>query len=238
MLNKRVALKTILSYTNHKEDTMKTNQKGFSVVEILIIIVVVGLLGTLGWLVYDSIKSKTSSTQTGTPQKEEAPKQEASVPKEKFLEVKEWSVKIPLNDQISDLSYEVTGMGLNLHDKNQAVIKFYTARLKKANGICSENYFPVTLNRGIASDIPIMGDGPGPDDTITNSYGYFYDHNEIKPDGGRINVGLIKVGTYYYTDALYPGAACSNYKDEAAEKARNEEPKDAIVEAVRAMQPL
>jgi|GEM_PF-1513830 len=214
----------------------KLNQKGFGVVEILIIIVAVGLLGVVGWLVYDRQKSKTSdtsNTQVSTTQKEEA-----TVTKEKFLEIKEWSVKVPLTDQISDLSYEVTGRNLNLHDKNQPVIKFYTARLKKANGICSENYFPVSLNRGIATDIPIMGDGPNPDDTTSNSYGYFYDHNEIKPDGGRIKVGLIKVGTYYYTDALYPGAACSNYNDATAERARNEEPKDAIVEAVKAMQPL
>lgn len=39
---------------------MKANQKGFSVVEILIVIVVVGLLGAVGWLVYDRQKSKTS----------------------------------------------------------------------------------------------------------------------------------------------------------------------------------
>jgi prepilin-type N-terminal cleavage/methylation domain-containing protein len=32
---------------------MKVNQKGFSVVEILIVIVVIGLIGTVGWLVYD-----------------------------------------------------------------------------------------------------------------------------------------------------------------------------------------
>ena len=59
---------------------MKNNQKGFSVVEILIVIVVVGLLGAVGWLVYDRQKSKTpdtSNTQTSTPQKEETPKQEA-----------------------------------------------------------------------------------------------------------------------------------------------------------------
>lgn len=43
---------------------MKSNQKGFSVVEILIVIVVVGLLGAAGWLVYDRQKSKTDTTQT------------------------------------------------------------------------------------------------------------------------------------------------------------------------------
>lgn len=39
---------------------MKTSQKGFSVVEILIVVVVVGLLAAGGWLVYDRQKNKTN----------------------------------------------------------------------------------------------------------------------------------------------------------------------------------
>lgn len=65
---------------------MKINQKGFSVVEILIVIVVVGLLGTVGWLVYDrqnnksdKEKANTAQTQTET-QKVETPKQEEAKP--------------------------------------------------------------------------------------------------------------------------------------------------------------
>ena len=46
---------------------MKKNEKGFSVVEILIIVVIVGLLGAVGWLVYDRQKSKTDNSST-TPQ--------------------------------------------------------------------------------------------------------------------------------------------------------------------------
>jgi prepilin-type N-terminal cleavage/methylation domain-containing protein len=45
---------------------MKVNQKGFSVVEILIVIVVVGLLGAVGWLVYDRQKSKTGEPLKAT----------------------------------------------------------------------------------------------------------------------------------------------------------------------------
>ncbi|MDB5185571.1 MAG: hypothetical protein JWL85_94 [Candidatus Saccharibacteria bacterium] len=37
---------------------MKANQKGFSVVEVLVVIVVVGLLGVVGWLVYDRQNNK------------------------------------------------------------------------------------------------------------------------------------------------------------------------------------
>lgn len=61
---------------------MKANQKGFSVVEILIVIVVVGLLGAVGWLVYDRQHSKTDDKQATTQaseQKQEVPKQETEV---------------------------------------------------------------------------------------------------------------------------------------------------------------
>ncbi len=54
---------------------MKSNQKGFSVVEILIVIVVVGLIGTVGWLVNDRQKNNkstetASNSNTATEQKE------------------------------------------------------------------------------------------------------------------------------------------------------------------------
>lgn len=54
---------------------MKANQKGFSVVEILIVIVVVGLLGAVGWLVND--RQKTNNSQaTQSEQKQETTKDE------------------------------------------------------------------------------------------------------------------------------------------------------------------
>lgn len=45
---------------------MKNNQKGFSVVEIFIVIVVIGLIGAVGWLVYSRQKSKSNNKETTT----------------------------------------------------------------------------------------------------------------------------------------------------------------------------
>ena len=67
---------------------MKTNQKGFSVVEILIVVVVVGLLGVVGWLIYERQQdsaSKTSNAQTDTQQKE-ATTQETEAAKDPYAE--------------------------------------------------------------------------------------------------------------------------------------------------------
>lgn len=53
---------------------MKKNQRGFTIVEILLVVVVVGLLGTIGWLVYDKLNSKPSDTgQTVKQEKKTAP---------------------------------------------------------------------------------------------------------------------------------------------------------------------
>jgi prepilin-type N-terminal cleavage/methylation domain-containing protein len=68
---------------------MKANQKGFGFVEILIVIVVVGVLGAVGWLVYDRQKSKTSdtpNTQVNTTQKEETPKKETEATKDPYAD--------------------------------------------------------------------------------------------------------------------------------------------------------
>lgn len=43
---------------------MKTNQKGFSSVEVILILVVVGLISAVGWLVYDRQKPNTDDTPT------------------------------------------------------------------------------------------------------------------------------------------------------------------------------
>lgn len=62
---------------------MKINHKGFSVVEILAVVAVVGLLGAVGWLVYDRQKNKDSNSQTTAQtsqqeQKKETTKEEAN----------------------------------------------------------------------------------------------------------------------------------------------------------------
>ncbi len=53
---------------------MKKNQTGFSPIEIILIIVVVGLLGAVGWFVYDKHKTpKTNTVNTKTPKVTPAP---------------------------------------------------------------------------------------------------------------------------------------------------------------------
>jgi type II secretory pathway pseudopilin PulG len=70
---------------------MKFNQKGFSVVEILILIVIVGLLGAVGWLVFDRQKHKNdeqAKTQTTEQTKNESLEQETAKGSKKTFDCK------------------------------------------------------------------------------------------------------------------------------------------------------
>ena len=76
---------------------MKTDQKGFSVVEVVVVLVILGLLGAVGWLVFDRQKNKpapvTSTTQKTTDQKKQTVTTDTETSQQQFLEVKEWGVK-------------------------------------------------------------------------------------------------------------------------------------------------
>jgi len=74
---------------------MKINQKGFSLVELLIAVVVLGLLGTIGWMVYDR-QTNITSNSTNSQSKED---------ERKFLVIKEWGVKFPLVSSLESVVY-------------------------------------------------------------------------------------------------------------------------------------
>lgn len=70
-----------------------SHQKGFSVVEIIITILFVGLLSFIGWKLYDAQQQKDQDAQQSTTNQDE------------YLHVKELGLKIKLTDDIKDLSY-------------------------------------------------------------------------------------------------------------------------------------
>ncbi len=71
---------------------MKVTQKGFSVVEVLVIVVAVGLIGTAGWLVYDrqnSNKDEASSdiAQTLQSQPTTQPEQKTQIKSDNIADI-------------------------------------------------------------------------------------------------------------------------------------------------------
>lgn len=57
---------------------MKTNQRGFGVIEILVIVLIIGLMATIGWLVYDrqNNASKTSDNSNQSTSQKKSPDDE------------------------------------------------------------------------------------------------------------------------------------------------------------------
>lgn len=101
---------------------MKTNENGFSAIEILIVLVIVGLIGAVGWLVYDRQKNpektasdtNTNQTQQATPKPEEQKESEFSLTAKLTSLNKKFALSIPdgwifTNDTEQDYAY-ATGM--------------------------------------------------------------------------------------------------------------------------------
>lgn len=180
---------------------MKTNQKGFSAVEIILVVAVVGLIGAVGWLVYDRQQGNTNAkTETSEPAKAAASntsqKEDANNTPEdqaKYLVIKEWGVKLPQGDSAS-LSYVV---------KDTNTVSIRSAELDKvsANG-CNTN--SVTVVRGTANEVvPSSVDDP-------NNPTFMAVYNETTINDSDLSARSIKakVGDYYYLAPGYLGASC------------------------------
>lgn len=87
---------------------MKKNQKGFSAVEILISVVVIGLIGAVGWLVYDrqSASKDTDNDQTTTTQEEKS-EEETTKTNGNTVKFTELGVQISVPDEIKDIVYVI-----------------------------------------------------------------------------------------------------------------------------------
>ena len=72
----------------------KLNQKGFTAIEAILILVIVAIIGGTGFYVYNSNKKsdKTSETTESTIAQSPAPTEA------KYLSVKEWRVKFKVSD--------------------------------------------------------------------------------------------------------------------------------------------
>ena len=77
----------------------KLNQKGFGIVELLLVVVVVGLVGALGWLVYSRVSKNSNGNSTESTNTEEATGDVVSAPN---VNITEWSVGFAAPSSIQD----------------------------------------------------------------------------------------------------------------------------------------
>lgn len=90
---------------------MKKNQKGFSLTELLLILVFVGVIVGLGWYVWHAKKSADNSlnaNSTSSNSQESYNKKITSQTQQSYLSIKEWRIKLPLSSVIEDAYYVVS----------------------------------------------------------------------------------------------------------------------------------
>lgn len=123
---------------------MKNNQKGFTVVEILIIIVVVGLIGAAVWFIYGHQEDEKIDSQANSQtSQQEIPKNETKPePKD---ETAEWLQYEPTG---KEFSFKVAD-GWKLHKKEGSDTSFYSTE-------------SLALRAGAKGEVlPYVRSGPG-----------------------------------------------------------------------------
>jgi len=134
----------------------KLNSRGFSAVEVLILIVIVGLVSSAAWYVgrksgSDNKKTPLSQTATTSTQTTSQTPSTTTTDTTKYVSIKEWGVKIPESYIPAGFVYEVGAS----QDPN-GTITFNSTDLKAAG--CTQKNYGFIVARGKAGDTYI-GDG-------------------------------------------------------------------------------
>ena len=90
-----------------KKESMKTNQKGFSVVELIVVFVVIGLIGAASWYVYDKQKGGTEDVATNTASTENTYSETST--NESVKKVDDIKYSVPADWQNAKQPYEPFG---------------------------------------------------------------------------------------------------------------------------------
>lgn len=147
------------------------SQKGFSPVVIVLLIALVGIVGATGWYVYSNNKktneslsntqkaanstvdSSKKATATAKPTTTPTPTQSS----QKYLVIKEWGVKIPVDDKYSDITYKNIG--------NDVITLQSATFAKLSNNVCSvdnnSDYVGRLLRYDANGKSAYFSDGPG-----------------------------------------------------------------------------
>lgn len=87
---------------------LNKNQSGFSIAEIILVILVICLLALVGWLVYDRRNKAADShsvTQSEATKSQESAQPNPTAGTTQYLEIKELGIKFALSAEISDAYY-------------------------------------------------------------------------------------------------------------------------------------
>lgn len=165
------------------------NQKGFTVIEVLLVLILLSIVGFSGYYVYHTQKSSStkpaiSTTASSTSAGKDTTSTQTTTPSDstQYLVIKEWGVKIPLSDAIKD-----------------AVYAYSVEYGAESAGLSTKTLAAY----GDGCEAGGVGAGGIDRQTVTE-----HDQNAQKDDNMNYPVYSIKVGNYYY-QYISPQGACS-----------------------------
>jgi hypothetical protein len=171
-------------------------QSGFTIVEgLLIVVALVALVGG-GWLVYQHTKQSATRTDAASNPNQSTQQTPASpAPTVAYLEIKEWSIKLPLSDSIKD-AYYIPSSG-NVDENGQTNVMWLSLR-----SLTSTACNPANNNKGDLGAIgSLMRITPGQTDGVTGEL-----LTKEFPNGTTI-------GSYYYAYKSWATTQCAATAD-------------------------
>lgn len=155
----------------------QSKQTGFSIVELIIAIVVVGVIGAAGWFVYQHNRPKganaAENTQTTNQQTPTTPS-----PTVAYLTITEWGVKLPLSDSIKG-AYYIPGISSKGSDGLPNQMWIGLTSLNGNGCTATNNSGPALIFRALPTDTdPVSGKlltEKYPNGAIIGSYYYGYE---------------------------------------------------------------
>jgi cytoskeletal protein RodZ len=157
---------------------MAKTQKGFTVIEGLLILVIVGLIGFVGWYVYqakqatDENLNTAASTNTAVKVMK---KTTASVPSTNYFVIKELGVKFIDTNNPNGLSYTVDSSESTSTDT--VTIRFSSTKLQSMDSNCSTGSLGNLGGHTFKTSTNAVNDSKGEAIKI-GSYYFYYAHTQ------------------------------------------------------------
>jgi len=212
----------------NKVGKLRSNQTGFSAVEVVLVLVIVALIGVVGFMVYNNHKNKTrpAAATTSTTKATTTTPTKLTTPAQKYLTISAWGVRVPYsgNDTLSsgsqtctengDASGDTVNLGCSVTVSSQALANSVgSCQSSKATGTVGYFYkmgandnYSATNGSGFTPVAQWTAANPG---QYTQLGGYTYAFAEIGAAWGGQGTDVIKTSNHALADTTPAG--CDNW---------------------------
>jgi hypothetical protein len=117
----------------------KIGQKGFTLVEGLLVVIALCLVGGVGYYVYNSSQNKNSDKSSTSAS--ETTQSKTTPSEKKYLEISELGIKVPLSNELADMKYSIPQEGeIMLTSKTLGDLQIKACGVDEQSGVASAGY--------------------------------------------------------------------------------------------------